>query len=455
MFLAVLFSAAVIGAPVAVPCGQLKSLSLSNTIITAADFVPTGPFRAPNTTAAVGQGEAAPESTVPILPAHCRVAATLKPSADSNIDIEIWLPAENWNRKFQAVGNGNWGGVINYAAMVSALQEGYATASTDTGHKGDFADASFALGHPEKLVDYAYRAVHEMTAKSKAIIAAFYDRGPRFSYWNGCSTGGSQALMEAERYPEDFDGIIAGAPVINRTPCAIWWMSVAAAVLKDKESFIPPAKLDVLSKAVLNTCDARDGLKDGILTDPRQCRFDPSTLLCRAGDEQDCLTAPQVETVKKICGPLKTKASDGLFPGLEPGTERFWTFLIGGPDPPNMVLNGFKYVFHEDPSWDLHTFDVDRDLALAQKYVPLDATNPDMRAFKARGGKLLIYHGWSDNLIPPENSINYYSSVLAKMGSKQSDWLRLFMVPGMYPQVARYKGIGSTNDAMNFACKAP
>jgi len=310
--------------------------------------------------------------------------------------------------------------------------------------------------------------------------------------------------MEAQRYPEDFDGIIAGAPAINRTFHSIWWMSVAAAALKDKESLIPPAKLDALSKAVLNTCDARDGLKDGLLADPRQCRFDPSTLLCRAGDAQDCLTSPQVETVKKIYGPLKTKTSDVVFPGMEPGSERFWRFLIGGPEPPNMVLNGFKYVIHEDPTWDWRTFDVNRELALNEKFVPFDAINPDIRAFKDRGGKLLIYHGWSDNLIPPENSINYYSSVLAKMGSRQSDWLRLFMVPGMYhcnggpgpnqmnwigalerwresgiapdqitgahvtnngvdmtrpvcpyPQVARYKGIGSTNDAMNFDCKAP
>src|SRR5262249_32310307 len=288
MFFAVLFSAAMSTAVAPIACGQLKSLSLSNTTITVADFVPAGPFRSPNLVPAGGQ--AATEAAAPQLPAHCRVAATLKPSADSSIDIEIWLPANNWNGKFQAVGNGNFGGVISYAAMVSALQEGYATASTDTGHKGDFADASFALGHPEKLVDSAYRAVHEMTAKSKAIITAFYDRGPRFSYWNGCSTGGGQALMEAQRYPEDFDGIIAGAPAINRTLHGIWWMSVAAAALKDKESLIPPAKLDALSKAVLNTCDARDGLKDGLLADPRQCRFDPSTLLCRAGDAQDCLT---------------------------------------------------------------------------------------------------------------------------------------------------------------------
>jgi feruloyl esterase len=507
----------------ATPCGTLKSIVLPDTTITFAEMVPAGPYTAPAPTGApplaapaLGQTPAvatpgggrggrggAPAAPPIMLPAHCRVAAMLKPSPDSAIEMEVWLPAEHWNGKFQAVGNGGWAGVISYAALASALQEGYATASTDTGHKG--GDASFALGHPEKLVDFAYRAVHDMTVTAKAIVTAFYDRGPRLSYWNGCSTGGRQALMEAQRFPQDFDGIIAGAPANYRTNHSVWSMSVGVAALIHKENVIPPAKLDLLHKAVVNACDALDGVKDGLLADPRQCHFDPSTLLCRAGEADTCLTAPQVETAKHIYGPLKTKTGELVFPGMEPGSELGWTGLIGGPDPLGLALTGFKYTIHEDPTWDWRTFDLDRDLALSQKKMAVaNAIDPDLQAFKARGGKLLMYHGWNDQLIPPENSINYYSSVLAKMGSKQDNFVRLFMAPGMqhcgggagpsqinymaalerwresntapdqliasrvvnnrvdmtrplcpYPHVARYKGVGSTNDAANFVCRVP
>jgi len=256
---------------------------------------------------------------------------------------------------------------------------------------------------------------------------------------------------------------------------------------------------------VVGSCDPLDGVKDGLLADPRQCHFDPSTLLCHAGDQTNCLTSKQVETAKKTYGPLKSKTGELIFPGMEPGSEPGWTGLVGGPEPLGLALTGFKYVIHEDPNWDWRTFDVDGDLALAEKKLKtLNAVDPNLQAFKARGGKLLMYHGWSDQLAPPENSINYYSSVLARMGSKQDDWLRLFMAPGMqhcgggpgpnqiswigalerwresgiapdqilaehvtnnrvdmtrpecpYPEVARYKGVGSTNDAANFVCKKP
>jgi len=227
MMLALIFSAA-LAAAAATPCDQLKSLSVPNMTITAAELIPAGPYTDAPAQRGGGRGQAqAPQ----ILTAHCRVAAVLKPSPDSNIGVEVWLPAENWNGKFEAVGGGGWAGAISYPAMIAALEEGYATASTDTGHKG--GDASFTLGHPEKLVDFAYRAVHEMTVRAKAITSAFYGRGPRLSYWNGCSTGGRQGLMEAQRYPEDFDGILAGAPVNYRTNGSIWSMSVGVAALQD------------------------------------------------------------------------------------------------------------------------------------------------------------------------------------------------------------------------------
>jgi len=234
------------------------------------------------------------------------VAAVLKPSSDSQIEVEVWLPSENWNGKFEAVGNGGWAGAVSFAAMASALQEGYATASTDTGHKG--GNAAFAIGHPEKVIDFAYRAVHEMTVTSQSLIAAFYDRAPRLSYWNGCSTGGRQGLMEAQRYPADFDGIIAGAPANYQTHLHAWDLGVSVHALKDQASLVSPAKAAALSKAVLNACDAHDGVKDGLINDPRACHVDLSTLLCRGADADNCLTAAQLDTVTRVYAPAKTKS---------------------------------------------------------------------------------------------------------------------------------------------------
>jgi feruloyl esterase len=481
-------------------CESLSSLTLPNTSVTLAEMVPAGGFTLP------GTGPAAPQFSQ--LPAFCRVAATLTPSSDSDIKIEVWLPTLAWNGKFQAVGNGGWAGTISYGALVSALQEGYATASTDTGHTG--GTASFAIGHPEKLIDFAYRAVHEMTVKSKAIVAAFYDRAPRFSYWMGCSTGGRQALMEAQRYPEDFDGIIAGAPANNQTHLCAWRMAVEARILQEPASVVPQATLALVNRAVLAACDALDGVTDGLLTDPRQCHFDPARLLCRGAGGDDCLTAPQVEAVKMGYAPARRKTGELIYPGLVPGGETGWAMLTGAnPEPGGIDVGMFRYVAHEDPAWDWRTFDLDRDTSLIDKKAGfIDAVNPDLSAFRARGGKLLIYHGWNDGgsggAISPQNSINYYSSVLERMGSQQQDWLRLFMVPGMahcgggvgpnqvnwiaalerwresgiapnqliasrvsdnrvnmtrpicsYPQVAQYNGVGSTNDAANFTCKVP
>jgi feruloyl esterase len=223
----------------AASCENLSSLALPNASITLAQMVPAGGLSLPGTVPAVPQFSQ--------LPAFCRVAATLAPSSDSDIKIEVWLPALAWNGKFQAVGNSGWAGNISYGALASALHEGYATASTDTGHVG--ANASFAIKHPEKVIDFAYRAVHEMAVKSKAVIAAFYDRAPRFSYWTGCSTGGRQALMEAQRYPEDFDGILAGAPANNQTQLCAWRIAVEARILQEPASVVPRSKLAMLTSA--------------------------------------------------------------------------------------------------------------------------------------------------------------------------------------------------------------
>ena len=260
------------------PCEQLRSLTLPNVTITAAESVAAG-----------------------AAPAHCRVAAVLTPSSDSHIEMETWLPVSGWNGKFQAVGNGGWAGSISFDAMAAALREGYATASTDTGHKSAVTPgASFALDHPEKLTDFGYRAVHEMTVTAKALIAAYYGTGAKLAYWNSCSNGGRQGLMEAQRYPDDFDGIVAGAPAANWTGRSLASLWVAQAVHKDEASYIPPAKYPLLNRAVLEACDALDGVRDGILADPMRCKFDPEVLRCAGADGPACLTAAQVEAARKI-----------------------------------------------------------------------------------------------------------------------------------------------------------
>jgi feruloyl esterase len=497
----------------ATPCEGLKSLSLPGATITSAEMVPAGPFTPPAPAVPAGgrggRGQA-PAAPAIVLPAHCRVAAVLRPSPDSHIEMEVWLPSDTWNGKFQMVGNGGWAGTISLPAMANALQEGYATASTDTGHKG--GNAAFAIGHPEKLVDFAYRAVHETAVKSKAIIAAFYDRAPRLSYWNGCSTGGRQGLMSAQKYPDDFDAIVAGAPANYQTHLHVWDLTVSIPTLKDPASAVPAAKLAMLNQAVIDACDSRDGVKDGLLNDPRACTFDVATLACKGADADTCLTAPQLDSVRRMYAPARTKSGELIFPGKDPGSETGWTVIGGGPQgqaaapqPPGVSVGSFQ-VAYDDLNWDWKTFDLERDLRLVDEKVGaiVNAVNPDLSAFKARGGKLLLYHGWNDTAISAGNSINYYSSVLARMGQKQDNWIRLFMAPGMqhcgngpgpnqvnymsalerwreadvapdqliaahvtnnrvdmsrplcpYPQVAQYKGVGSTNDAANFVCKAP
>jgi len=409
------------------PCEQLKSLKLADTTITLTESSGPGEFTSPGSTAG---------AVAPLLPAFCRVAATLKPSLDSEIKIEVWLPAGGgWNGKCLAVGGGGWVGSINYRDMATAVQEGYATSSTDTGHIGGTAE--FAVGHPEKVTDFAYRAVHEMTVKAKAIMTAHYGRGPRLSYWTGCSTGGRQGLMEAQRYPADFDGIIAGAPANNQIQLCAWRFALETAALKDPARVVPLAKSALLNRAVLAACDALDGVKDGFLSDPEKCRFDPSTLLCRGNEAADCLTAPQLESVKQAYAPVNNKIGERIYPGLVPGSEAGWELLAALRPEPNVIdLGMFRLVAHQDPGWDWRLFNLDRDVALAdQKAGSMTAVNPDLSAFKVRGGKLLIYHGWNDGgsggAISPLNTLDYYSSVIAKMGQKQDDWLRLFMVPGM------------------------
>ena len=304
---------AIFGPPAALAasCESLAALALPDSRITLAQAVPAGELTLPGATDAAAR-------LYKSLPAFCRVAATLEPTSDSDIKIEVWLPASGWNGKFQAVGNGGWAGSISYPAMGQALLRGYATASTDTGHTG--GSASFALGHREKLIDFGYRAVHEMTVKSKLVVSAFYGDPARLSYWNGCSTGGRQALKEAQQYPSDYDGIIAGAPANFRTHLQIGQIWTASATLKDPASYIPPGKYPLIHKAVLDACDSLDGVKDGLLENPLRCHFDPAAIQCKGADTSSCLTAPQVEAARKIyAGATNPRTGLRIWPGLMPG----------------------------------------------------------------------------------------------------------------------------------------
>jgi feruloyl esterase len=482
-------------------CESLLKLMPENAAVTLAELVPAGEFRMPGAVSASQN-----TSRFAGLPAFCRVAATLKPSADSEIKIEVWMPASGWNGKFEAVGNGGWAGTISYPAMAQALGRSYATTSTDTGHST--AGGSFALGHREKLIDYAYRSEHEMTVKAKAIISAFYGSTPTRSYFNGCSTGGRQALTEASRFPNDFDGIVAGAAANPKTRLDTWRIWMGLETLKDPAARIPQEKYPAIHQAVLTACDALDGLKDGLIDDPTRCHFDPQVLACKESDGPGCLTPKQVQSVKTILGPARSPRTGAeIFPGYQPGTELQWGRLIGGPEPYDTALDQFKYLVFNDPHWDWRTFDIDRDLAKAEAALRdiLTALDPDINAFVGHGGKLLMYHGWSDQDIAPLASVNFYKSAAKAIGdSKAASSLRLFMVPGMghcgggegpntfdmmvpleqwvekgqaptrvvashstdgkvdrtrplcpYPQVAQYGGNGSTDEAENFTCRLP
>ena len=464
------------------------------------------------------------------LPAFCRVVAEIKPAKDSDIKIEIWMPVTGFNGNFRAQGNGGFAGAINYAGMASALSQGYATASTDTGHSGTPIDASWASGHPDKILDFGYRAIHEMTLKAKAVIQAFYGKSPQHSFFAACSNGGRQGLMEAQRFPADYDGIIAGAP-------ANYWTRVFGAFIwdiqalqADPESYIPAKKIPAIDAAVLAACDANDGLKDGVLNDPTACHFDPSAVVCKDADSDNCLTPKEVVALKKIYSGAHDSNGKQIFPGFMPGGETggggwpLWiTGQAAGKDLQTAFASGFfnNMITTSEPM-DLKTVKVEAALKLAdeQQARTFNADDPDLNAFVKRGGKLIVYHGWNDAALPPFATIQYLNDVQKTLGEKTADAsVRLFMAPGMqhctggpgpssfgqfgvasasdpehdiqlaleqwvekgvapskiiaakyanvfnapgqlqmtrplcpYPQIAKYKGTGDTNDAANFAC---
>jgi feruloyl esterase len=432
-----LFSSGVHAA--AQPCEQLAQLALPTARITSAQSIAAGAFSPPSAASPWLVGD---PSFYKRLPAFCRVTADDKPTSDSDIKIEIWMPATGWNGKFRGQGNGGFAGEIDYRSLALAVLQGYASAATDTGHAAIGTDAAWALGHPEKIIDYAHRAIHEMTSLSKATLKAFYGDAPKHSYFASCSNGGRQALMEAQRYPDDYDGILAGAPANYWTHLLSNALYNAQATTLDPDSYIPSSKLPAIAHAVLAVCDAKDGVKDGIINDPRQCHFDPAAILCKQGNSDSCLTKAQGIALKKLYEGGHDSKGQQIFPGYVPGGEEGpggWGLWITGPAPGKALLfafgNGFfGNMVYEQADWDYKQAKLDDAVAAAdQKFATvMNSNDPNMKAFQSHGGKLILYHGWNDAAISPLNAINYYESVQATMGKQQADsFVRLYMVPGM------------------------
>jgi len=495
------FAAVLVALPLAgATCESLASGALPNAKITLVQVVEAGKFTLP----APPQGAAPNFSN---LPAFCRVTATLQPSIDSDIRAEFWMPVSNWNGRFQPTAAGVFLGSINYAAMANIVRSGAATATSNNGHEG--GSASFALGHPEKLRDFAERAGHETAVDAKLLIKAFYGNAPSLSLMNECGGGGRSAITEIQRYPDDLDMAMVGGLDTNSTHHTLGQMWVWQATHKDEASYIPAEKYSVLNKAALDACDAKDGAKDGLIQDPTKCKFDPGVVECKNGDGAGCLTKSQVEAARKIYSPVTNpRTKQYLIGPLMPGSELGWG-VMAGTQPFPYSVEFFRYLVFKDANWDYKTrpvnFDSDVALADAPENQIINAKDPDLSKFLGHGGKLLLLGGWNDTAIAPSTNYDYYNAVVAKMGGKAKDSVRLFMIPGMghcpggngpstfdidslslldqwrnsgkapdqliaqhrsngqpdrkilvcaYPKIAVFNGSGDMNDPANFVCKA-
>jgi feruloyl esterase len=486
-------------------CAALKTLPLTFTRITMAEAI--APKKLWPYPKSIFSAILPPGAKAGVEVPFCRVAGTI----EKEINFEVWLPVQ-WNGKFMGVGNGGYSGALNYTTMGAVIGRGYATASTDTGHKTptDFFDEAWIAGHPLRVLDFGHRGHHLVAVIAKKIVAAFYGEEAKHAYFTGCSSGGWQGLTEAQKYPEDYDGIIAGAPANNfvRLQTRGFWLAKHAA--SEPAGSLGEKELSLLVKSAVARCDAKDGVTDGIIGDPEACDFDPKQLQCKKGETAECLTAAQVKRARLIYGPAKSAKGLALYPGNAYGTAPFAPFpLPGSANPPaadNPALMKMTRELVGEPPFTAATFDPDRDIPwLDEKIGPvLSSADPDLSAFAARGGKLILYHGWSDALLSPYNTIAYYKSVRAEIGRKATEKsVRLFMAPGMahcaggpgpdrfdmvaaleawvekgetperiiaeswredltvarsrplcaYPKVAKYTGQGSTDDAANFVCK--
>ncbi len=482
-------------------CEALQRLSLTGAEVTGVESVAAGAL-------SVTQIPKSAEKTLPPvlarLPAFCRVKISAKPGPGSDIRIEVWLPASGWTGRLQAVGDGGLAGYIPFALMAEALEAGYATTGTDTGHVGGSAD--FMPGNPDKLLDFAYRSTHEMAKAAKSVVAAHFGKPPVKSYYNACSGGGRHGITSAQRFPGDFDGIVAGAPSWNQARLDAARIGINLTVNRTPEHYIPPAKYPMIHRAVMEACDGLDGVVDGILENPRACRFDYASLLCKDADNENCLTAAQVETAKVLTSSFRDPASGKVLlePHLRPGSELQWATLAGPKPLPN-PLDRVRRFHLKDTSWVFKFENIAEDVERAARMDGglLASDNYNLKPYFDRGGKLLIWHGWADPQVPAENSIIYYENVRRTVGGQANDAMALFMMPGVlhcrggpgadtfdrmgairawvekgekparivaqrrsagkvvstrtlcpFPQVARYSGSGDTADAANYACTA-
>jgi hypothetical protein len=412
-------------------CASLANLKVDGKV-TSATLVPAGAFVQP---ASPGAPPGVGAGSYKDMPAFCRVQATLAPTKDSDIKVEVWLPAENWNGKFVAVGNGIWAGQLSYSAMADPLKRGYAVATTDTGHTGSGLDAKWAVGHPEKLIDFGYRAVHEMVVAGKQAIDAFYGSAPSKSYWNSCSTGGRQGLMEARRYPADFDAISAMAPANPMTGLMVQSMWAGWQPHHAPGAALTPQTLGMVHAAAVKQCDKLDGLEDGLIGDPLRCGFDPATLQCKPGETASCLAQPQVAALKAIYGGVRGPDGSAIMPGWPVGSELQLAMLVMGQEPFPVATSYFRdLVYAGQPGWDWKVSDYGKELADARAFGGdmLDVAPASLAPFFARGGKLLLSHGWTDGLIPATNTIAFYTGLTGVIPAEErQNQVRLFMVPGM------------------------
>ena len=420
-------------------CGELVGLTFEgNTTITASTTVSTGALVTPT-----GQ-------SLTDLPAFCRVTGVSRPTSDSDIRFEVWLPADSWNGKFVSSGEGGFAGRLNYTrlgldgGLDEWLRRGYATASTDTGHRS--TDDNWAVGHPERVIDYAYRSKHLVTVAAKGLIAAYYGRPATHAYFNSCSNGGRQGLMEVQRYPRDYDGVVVGAPwnYQSRSNAGFVW---DAQTLGASGAAIPSSKLPAIQAAAVAACDATDGLVDGLIEQPDKCSFAPEILQCTTADSDDCLTEAQIASLGRLySGPKNPRTGAAIFPGWAVGSERGWARWVDADGVTNLGHSYFSNLVFEDPDWDYRTFDFEEDLTFAESRVGslADAIDTDLSAAKRQGVKIIQYHGWNDQTLQPAYSPGYYDLVTAEMGglAETQDFYRLFMVPGM---AHCYRGPGANS----------
>lgn len=490
----------------ATQCERIKDIKIADTEIKLAAVIDAGAFVPPTQ----GSNGSQP-SPYARLPSFCRVAGVRHPTPDSNIGFEIWMPVSSWNGKLVGIGNGAWAGSVTYPAMIAPLSKGYATVASDSGHQGSPLDASFAAGHPERLVDFGSRGIHEMTVAAKEIIEAFYGRKTERSLFASCSTGGRQGLMEASRYPDDYDGISSMAPANPTVPLMVGSLWTSSATAKSPESQISPAAFDLVHKAAMESCDANDGVRDGIISAPDRCHFDPGSLQCKGvtnrlpSDSARCLTEPQVAALRAIYqGPHNPRTGESIIPGFEPGSEALLSIQTSGSGPIPPVLSYFRDLVFKNPRWEFRTFDYDENVsqALSLHSRQVDVAPASVADYLKGGRKLLISHGWADPLVPPLASVHFYDALTTATGTSAGENARLFMVPGMghctggdgpflfdaistidewvatgrapdrivvsnppsaaartrpicpYPKEAVYAGTGSTDDEKNFRCEA-